>query len=181
MPRCVASLLCVVDRVAPPPEEALGLQPLVEDRGDDCCDDEPVARTTPNMSPELSVLLSALGAEYTLVYSERKANGSERASLQSTAAAADIRGFSRERGDGGVDDDRGGTSTAIESVRPKAKKNTTSTTPGAGEALGGIDLVLVERAGCRSGMGPKGLLEEAMRVLRDECGGGSGDVVGRPC
>lgn len=178
MPRCVASLLFVVDRVAPPPEEALGIQPLVEDRGDDCCDDEPVASTTPNKSPELSVLINALDAEYTLVYSERKANGSESASLQNTAA--DIRGFSRERGDGGIADDRGGTSPATETVRSTAK-NATFTMPGAGGGLGGIDLVLVERAGCRSGKGPKGILEEAMRALRDECGGGSGAVAGRTC
>lgn len=165
MPRCVASLFYLVDRAAPSPEEALGIQTLVEGRGNDR-GDEPVPRTTPNISPGLSTLLSVLDAKYTLVY--RAASGNERASLQSTAA--DTRGFPRERGDGGVDDGRGDT-TAQENSSPSM---------GAGKTLGGIDLVLVERAGWPSGKGPKGLLEEAMVFLRDECGGDSA-AVGRTC
>lgn len=159
----------IVDRAAPSPEEALGVKPLLEAKGDDCCDDEAGASTTSNVSPDLSALLSVLDAKYTLVYSERKANGSETARLESTAA--DDTGFSRERGDGGVDDGRGGGTTAQAKSYP---------TIGAGEALGGIDLVLVERVGWPSGKGPKGLLEEALAFLRDGCGGNSG-AIGRTC
>lgn len=169
MPKCAVSLPFLVDRAAPSPEEALGIQPLLETKGDDCCGDEAGASPSPNVSPSLSALLSVLDAKYTLVYSERKANGSERARLESTAA--DGAGFSRERGDGGVDDGREGGPTAQENSYP---------TIGAGEALGGIDLVLVGRVGWPGGKGPKGLLEEAVAILRDGCGGNSG-AIGRTC
>lgn len=163
----VLRLPFLVYRSAPSPGEVLGIQPVVEHASDDC-GGKPVTKTTTDISPELSALQSVLDANYTLVYRQRKASDSERASLQSTAKGTKDLPTERSEGVGG---DQDGTT---------AQENNPPTTLGAGPALGGIDLVLVERVGWASGKGPSGLLDEAMLILRDACGGNSG-AVGRTC
>lgn len=114
------------------------------------------------------------------MYSERKAGCSERGTLQGTLAPA-RGGVVGDGGKGNADGDDGrGRSTVQENQPPTLAEGDESSVFGDGGALGGIDLVLVERASWTNGKGPKWLLEGAMMILSDECGGNPG-VVGRTC
>eukprot|EP00904_Undaria_pinnatifida_P011295 jgi/Undpi1/7296/HiC_scaffold_22.g09769.m1 len=168
-------------RAAPAPEEAVGIQPFTEAGGDDDFrGDSPAAVAAPKCAPELSLLQSIIDARYTLVYRVRKAGCSERGTLQGTLAPAGG-GVVGDGGKGNADGDDGrGRSTVQENQPPTLAEGDESRVFGDGGALGGIDLVLVERARWTNGKGPKWLLEGAMTILSDECGGNPG-VVGRTC
>lgn len=178
---CVFSLFLRFNRAAPTPEEALGIQSHIDATGNNR-GDETAPSDIPKSASELSVLQSIIDAKYTLVYRERKAGVSERGALQDTAVAPTRGGIAGERGNGNGDGDDGrGSSTVQDNQSPRLGVGDKYPALSAeGGALGGIDLVIVERASLNNGKGPKWLLEEAMVILRDECGENP-EAVGRTC
>lgn len=154
-------------RLAPSPEEALGVRRTDEPTTDGSSSSATAGAVPENVPDAAALLLIVLDSMYTLVFRERTAGG--RSSV--VAAGPDFPGAAGEGG-GYIGGDRGGDQYRVEAAAVAAVTD-------ARAAAVELDLTLVEGKRALCGDWSKWLLDRARAILVEGCK--PGVVVGASC